>query len=166
MKIILCILLSAATSAAATQTCVDVSKRNAPNDRYEILSSGWEVLDKKTDLVWQRCSIGQTWSGTTCMGYPADYDWQNALKAATSAGGDWYLPNKRELESLVEWGCHFPAINADIFPTVTDWFWWSSSVSVDGAAYGVHFLSGGDTRYRKGDYMYSKGNVRLVRARQ
>lgn len=58
-------------------------------------------------LEWLRCSIGQTWSGSSCIGQAKGYTFEEAKAAAdtfnaTGYGGkrDWRVPTVRELQSL------------------------------------------------------------------
>ena len=58
-------------------------------------------------LEWLRCSIGQSWSGSTCNGAAKEYTFEEAKAAAntfnaTGYGGkrDWRVPTARELQSL------------------------------------------------------------------
>jgi Protein of unknown function (DUF1566) len=58
-------------------------------------------------LEWLRCSIGQSWSGSSCTGEAKQYTYEEAKVAAdtfnaTGYGGkrDWRLPTVRELQSL------------------------------------------------------------------
>lgn len=105
-----------------------------------------------TGLVWMRCSLGQDWNGSTCTGSASTYTWQQALQAVeafNSGGGfaghnDWRLPNKNELNSIVERKCYAPAINGAIFPaTSVDWYWSSSPYADDAsAAWNVSFNGG------------------------
>lgn len=151
------------------------------------------VTHARTGLVWMRCSLGQTWDGAACTGTAATYTWQQALQVAadvnsgaSNADGDgqagyagqtdWRLPNRRELESIVERRCYRPAINEALFPNTPyepdvdvriskAGFVWSSSpyVSHAGSAWVVDFGTGG------GVYAELKTNalrVRLVRAGQ
>jgi|GEM_PF-911217 len=74
------------------------------NSRYQIMGNeGGIVKDTQTGLMWMRCSIGQTWNGSTCTGEAQKMDWNSAMALRNSYGGysDWRLPNKSELESLV-----------------------------------------------------------------
>jgi len=52
------------------------------------------VKDTQTGLVWQRCSVGQTWDGSTCQGQAAGFNFDAALKQANNG---WRLPTIREL---------------------------------------------------------------------
>ncbi len=36
------------------------------------------VTDRQTRLVWQRCVLGQTWDGETCVGEPQRMTWADA----------------------------------------------------------------------------------------
>jgi hypothetical protein len=63
--------------------------------------------DPKTNLVWMRCSLGQTWDGKTCTGEAQIYKWQAALDAATAfnnggLGGytDWVVPHIEDISTL------------------------------------------------------------------
>lgn len=166
MKTLIPLLLTlTATGSAVAQTCAANVKRTAPDSRYELQNGGAEVWDKQTDLVWQRCSLGQSWNGSACTGMAVGHTWQQALEAAQAAGGGWLLPNKRELHSLVERGCYKPAINLTLFPNTPtdDWYWSSSSFAGLGEyAWMVYFGNGDDHR----DVKYYDHSVRLVRARQ
>ena len=58
-------------------------------------------------LEWLRCSIGQSWSGSSCTGEAKKYSFEEAKAAAdtfnaTGYGGkrDWRVPTVRELQSL------------------------------------------------------------------
>lgn len=91
------------------------------------------VLHRPTQLIWMRCAIGQDWSGGGCTGEPELMNWAAALNAATDAGldghSDWRLPNRNELNSIVETRCDGPAINAAIFPGSPASGFWTSSPS-------------------------------------
>jgi len=104
------------TWAGAQQVCDDRIPGHFP-DRFIDRGDG-TVLDRATDLVWQRCDLGQTWSGSGCRGYPERLTWQEALRAVDTynqserdAGrnGGWRLPNIKELASLINFHCSRPA---------------------------------------------------------
>lgn len=62
------------------------------------------VKDTQTHLMWQRCSVGQNWNGTSCEGDAKKYTWDNAMKLNNSSDShynDWRLPTHKELKTLV-----------------------------------------------------------------
>lgn len=128
------------------------------------------VTHGKTGLMWKRCAEGQLWSGVTCTGLPARYTWQGGLQQAVAlnnSGGfasftDWRLPNIKELNSIVEEQCAYPAVNSMIFPsTQSDWYWSSSPYAADDSmAWYITFDAGFDYFYLK----TWRNHVRLVRA--
>ncbi len=126
------------------------------------------VTHHKTGLIWQRCSLGQSWDGTDCTGSATAFTWQQALAASaqnTLAGfSDWRLPNKNELASIVEYRCYQPAINHQQFPNTPSAWYWSSSpnASDSNGAWYVGFYGGNVGNYDKNFY----NHVRLVRAGQ
>jgi hypothetical protein len=106
----------------AHATCDSNQQDATPDSRYEI--KGAEVYDTKTDLTWQRCSIGQQWRGDLgCVGVISQMNWKEAMNHATAA---WQLPTKDELSSLVSSACTNPAINENAFPDMELnklWYW-------------------------------------------
>ena len=119
----LLLMLSSTNYAACNSSII----RTAPDSRYELLNSNTEVKDKKTGLIWQRCSLGQTWNGTGCISDAVRYQWVDALQAAKNIGGGWRVPNIKELDSLIEQACYSPSINEVIFPNTQSGSYWSSS---------------------------------------
>ncbi|MCK9532836.1 MAG: DUF1566 domain-containing protein [Gammaproteobacteria bacterium] len=140
------------------------------------------VTDTRTGLVWMRCSLGQTWDGSTCIGTAGFYTWQAALQAALdinsgasdvdgddaagyAGASDWRLPNRNELGSIVERRCWYPAINAALFPKTPVSYFWSSSpyAGSPNNAWIVYFDFGHTNNPNIKDYT---NRVRLVRAGQ
>ncbi len=92
------------TAQQTNQTTPVASTSTQSNSRYQIMGSdGGIVKDNQTGLMWMRCSVGQTWNGTTCVGELKRMDWNSAMSYKTTYAGysDWRLPTKKELESLV-----------------------------------------------------------------
>ncbi len=149
---------------AQAQICNPAMTRKAPDSRYTVQAGGAEVLDTQTGLIWQRCSLGQSWSGSTCVGSAGVYTWQSALQAARDLGNGWRVPNFKELQSLVEEACYGPAINEALFPaTVGSYYWTSSPYAYNGNyAWIVRFDYGGSGNDGKGYNYY----VRVVRSGQ
>ena len=135
------------------------------------------VTHKSTGLTWQKCSVGQTWTGDTCSGEAKRMSWNDAMKLSNSFAGynDWRLPTKEELMTLVfcsdekydlDGFCKnmtdvtSPTINSTYFPNTQSGFYWSSSPYAGSSlAWGVYFYSG-NSSYGSKDY---GGFVRLVR---
>jgi hypothetical protein len=152
-------------SPVGAENCNPNMVRNAPDSRYTVLDGGAEALDHRTGLVWQRCSLGQSWDGATCAGTATYLSWAQALEAARLVGDGWRLPNQKELQSLVEFACWNPSINNTVFP-ITDHssnYWTSSPVAGDGGyAWSIGFNYGYDAWSDKDD----TGYVRMVRSGQ
>ncbi len=142
------------------------------------------VIDKRTGLQWMRCSLGQTWIGTTCSGEANRYNWQQANKQTRNFAGysDWRLPTRFELETLVYCssgkdmgrkgenqlfgldGCdgnyQHPTISQKSFPDTKNRFYWSlSPYAGNDYAWGVHFDNGFANYASKSNSCY----VRFVR---
>lgn len=88
------------------------------------------VLDNVTGLEWQGCPSGQ--SGSDCSeGSLNTMDWEAAIAycEALTWGGleDWRLPDRYELQSIVDYGRVHPSIDASAFPGTSSYYFWSSS---------------------------------------
>ena len=154
-------------STAHAQTCNPNITRSAPDSRYQLVvgSGGSEVLYTQTKLIWQRCSLGQTWNGTTCTGTATSHTWADALAKAKAVGTGYRLPNIKELQSLVEEACYNGAINESFFPatSISGYYWSASPNAYDGGiAWYVYFSYGVTGFNNKGNYLH----VRAVRAGQ
>jgi hypothetical protein len=146
------VLGSLAPLADAAQQCNTHVGKTTPNARFEVVvgSQGAEVLDLYTNLVWQRCSIGQQWSASTqnCTGTATTYTWVDALTQAKAVGGDYRLPNIKELHNLREQQCSTPSINTVLFPNTPvadpEPRYWSSSpyAGDDVSAWSMEFVQG------------------------
>jgi hypothetical protein len=120
-----------------------------------------------TGLMWKRCIQGA--SGANCAtGAATAMPWRAALVAAvadTTAGfSDWRLPNKKELESIVEFCGYSPAFNQTQFPFTgalpPTYFWSASSYAREPSnAWFVNFDGGNSSNYFKTENFA----VRLVR---
>ena len=132
------------------------------------------LTDTYTGLMWQRCPLGYLLDESGTPGFmdddrctltgAAEQTWQLALQLAaddaSAAYSDWRLPNIKELDSIVELGCHAPAIESGPFPDTPTGLFWSSTPGRDAVdATGVSFLWG-DIR---GEDKTAPGHARLVR---
>ena len=98
------------------------------------------VTDRVTGLMWDQCSQGQ--SGAACAtGTAGALTWSAALTAAVTANSgagykgysDWRLPNKNELESIVDISVATnPAIDFTDFRNPRDSDYWSSTTYTPG----------------------------------
>jgi hypothetical protein len=150
--------------SAAAQTCKKTILVSNPDASYSIHNDG-TVTHQVTELMWMRCSLGMDWNGKTCSGEAATLSWGGALQRASRhafAGySDWRLPNKNELETILEESCNMPAINERVFPaTPTEYFWSSSpSAGLSIAAWSINFGYGAANASVKDGLL----SVRLVR---
>jgi len=157
MKLLTTILLIPAilsTTVYADQYCDDAIDRSAPTGRFIISRDSDAVLDVVTRKAWQRCPLGYSISdpGTpkrldddTCVqGETYTFTWQAALQAAAELDDtlQWRLPNIKELNTIVESGCAWPAIDNIIFPDTVSQAFWSSTPYTDLLARSVSFDTG------------------------
>ena len=120
-------------------------------------SNGDTVTDNKTGLMWQNQNLSVT-----------NKTWQLALEYCQSlntshyAGyGDWRLPNKNELASLLAY--EKSSSPYSYFPSMPEKYFWSSSTSVHYpvVAWAVDFRNGGNVY--ENIKSNSDGSVRCVR---
>lgn len=130
-----------------------------------ILHDNGTATHRKTGLMWMRCSLYQTWDGTTCNGFPDSFNWQEAAQEAERVNfagyRDWRVPTREELISIIEARCVGPAINGEVFPNTSSSRYWTSTPNLhsDLSAWDVNFLNGYSSSYfRRLSY-----KVRLVR---
>jgi hypothetical protein len=140
-------------------------------ERYTDNGDG-TLTDKQSGLMWMRCALGQSWTGTTCRGSPSTYSWQSAQAAASSlnqAGGyashaDWRMPHIPELAMIVERQCANPRINLTLFPATPSSYFWTATgrrgKGMDAEGYLLSFGAEGAGHEQKDDLHYA----RLVRA--
>lgn len=143
-------------SGSDVSTC-----RSVPTlERFTL--SGAQVIDKRTGLVWARCSVGQTWDGSTCTGSPTYLRHEEAMILAEQTNG-WRLPNVKELASIVSRPC-IPAIDDLAFPATPLGGTWTSTPNptpTSISAWTVEFLDG--SVYRSHQSRAGFSTARLVR---
>jgi len=139
-------------------------KGSAAAPRFTL--SGGEARDGASGLLWQRCSLGLTWTANGCTGERTGLNLANAKTAALAAGGGWRLPTVDELYDLVDEGCGEPPVDVSAFPDlggtldIEESFWTSTEAGMLNMVYQVDFATGlADARSQ--GYALS---VRLVRA--
>lgn len=118
----------------AEQVC-DTTKfpASAPVERFQDNGDG-TVTDRTNQLMWMRCSVGQTWADGSCSGTPNLQDWASAIdyaeevnRSGTFFYTDWRVPKLPELASIAERGCKDPRINLIVFPTTPALPYWTST---------------------------------------
>ena len=136
-------------------------------DRFQLADD--EATDRKTGLVWKRCSVGLEWLDRDgCRGAIRGLTLAEARDLSRTNAG-WRLPSADELLTLVARDCGEPAIEAATFPDVPldpggerSIYWTATDAGMLNMTVTVDF--------RDGDYdMHSPGLryfVRLVRSRQ
>jgi len=123
------------------------------------------VTDTETGRMWQQATAPGFGSGD----YPDRYTWEQALvycEGLNLAGyDDWRLPNRNELQSLVDYVEYSPAIDTTYFPDTQSYHYCSSTTcaSQTSSAWYVKFYGGYVYYYGKSYFNYY---VRAVRAGQ
>lgn len=164
------ILFAVTASLSAEQRCSAKDfPLSLPTERFFAQDDG-AVSDSSTELMWQRCALGQQWTGTHCEGEARILSWGEAQQVVEmiNADGtyffnDWRVPSIRDLASIVERQCVDPRTNVEVFPsTPADFFWTSTMRSTENAedrAYALSFGPEGVEHHSLTD----KHHVRLVR---
>jgi len=164
---IMSVLCSATVDAQIEQTealCPAGIPETSNDADLQLMPNG-EILHIASNLIFMRCSIGQTWDGASCLGEPTAYTWQQALEVGQSTlyldNNSWRLPNVKELAVIVERACVRPSINDAVFPNTSPDDYWTSSPSLldEGGAWSVTFTNGSNTVKLKNRTLF----VRLVR---
>lgn len=133
-----------------------------------ILINDGTVFDQRTGLMWMRCSLGRKWQDGTCMedhALAARFTWGDALvqseKFEYANYNDWRLPNKNELESIVERRCYDPAVDTEVFPNTQVIGYWTNSANNfnEAFAWAINFANGDHVTTRRTNLLA----VRLMR---
>lgn len=151
------------------------------SDKF-VRSNDGTVTLKTKGLMWQHCSVGQTWTWITCEGNAQEFTFDDAMKLTSNFAGysDWRLPTIDELRTLVfcwdgetktltkdatgmlcEGSEISPTINLTLFPNTPSFRFWSASpYDVYHSSWMVNF----DNSYSIGIGKNNSGHVRLVRS--
>ncbi len=96
------------------------------------IDKGFYVIDLKNKIEWLKCSAGQQWSdkNSKCVGEPVKLDQNEIVEANRMLNdqleGDWRLPKRKELESIVCQKCKGVKIDEKIFPNTPAEPYWTS----------------------------------------
>lgn len=139
-------------------------KLDRPDSDY--FAAGGVVTHSPAGLMWKRCSEGQSWDGSTCVGLEAVYTWDQAMALRQSFAGydDWRLPTVEEQLTLVSYDRNQRPINSVIFPATPRTWSWTSTERSDMTVWSVEFgFSYGETKDILKSQTYP---VRMVRKTQ
>ena len=149
-----------------------------PHSYTKLDENGNDLPDSAIEWVMVRDNVtGLVWENKTDDGSIHDkdntYNWQDAQDVfiatlnSQNFGGysDWRLPSVNELQSIVDYSRHDPAINADYFPNTESSGYRSSTTSAGSPNYAwvVNFFIGSIFDGYKSGYNYY---VRAVRSGQ
>lgn len=125
------------------------------------------VIDKDSNRVWQKCSIGQI--GDNCSGSATKHTWEEAkqiCKSLSLGGLEWHLPSKEELTGLATKSfSKYPnyedsdvKIDQITFPNTQSSYYWSSDEGYRNDAYNVSFSYGYSHKREKSNLNYVRCN--------
>jgi hypothetical protein len=117
-------------------------------DTYGV--STLQVTDATTGLIWER------YGSTGAMNW--ETAWSYCQGRNTGGWQTWRLPGIDDLQSLVYYGTHSPAINSLVFiDTESDGYWSGTTLAGDPtAAWFVHFNNGAGTYHVKTEAKYAR----------
>ena len=99
----------------------------------QFFEEGRFVRDVRNNITWYRCTLGQVWNSDTktCSGETVRLSQDEISIAVQQAehqlGGQWRLPTKDELESLICVECAPPKIRQKYFPNIEREAYWSGT---------------------------------------
>lgn len=135
---------------------------------YSVSSSGDEVTDTRTGIIWRRCAEGMTWDGSTCTGKALSITHSSAenlaLQEAKKSKKAWRLPSFKELKSLQAPEHPGQLLDPAAFPATPEMWFWSVFIDKPGVidAFNIYFGSGMMGSFDGRDCQY--GALRLVRS--
>lgn len=134
------------TAKAETLSQMAVVPRATVSGHF--LVRGHIVIDLQNAVEWMRCSVGQQWDGTTCVGAAVALNHDEIARAIAIAnqqlGSGWRLPNRAELEGLVCKTCAPVKIELDSFPNTMAEPYWTGEVNSFASRHiwSVNFMTG------------------------
>ena len=145
MTLLLALLSLSSCERGQPQNC---SKLIEPGyfGSFEMVLGGI-ARDKGNRKEWYRCSLGQRFNGSVCVGKPQLKTVEQTLviidEMNQKSGTNWRLPSLKELRTLVVEGCGNPAVNPNIFPGIlVENYWASDESSASGFRCGMYTYLG------------------------
>ena len=142
---LLALLFVSSCERGQPQNCSDLIE---PGDfgSFEMVLGGI-ARDKDNRREWYRCSLGQRFNGSSCVGKPQLKTVEETLviigELNQKSGTSWRLPSLKELRSLVVEGCGNPAVNPNVFPGIlVENYWASDESSASGFRCGMYTYLG------------------------
>jgi len=146
----------------------DIRRSYTGPAQHSTYTSDYTTTDPAIGLVWKTCSEGL--SGADCSaGTALTLNWADAknkcnlLNTANVGAGyagikSWRLPNRQELETLIDYNKENPSIDATAFPrTVTSDYWSSTTYAPDTSyAWVVYFDYGAAKSNAKPGIYYTR----------
>ena len=132
------------------------------------IARGYFVIDLKNKIEWMTCPVGMVWEGNTCTGIAKKFELKFIPEIIELANnqleGNWRLPSRNELESLICQECQKVKINLKIFPKTPPEPFWTKDKNFWQPKFNwiVNFLNGNTFGRYPG---YKPNYVRLVRDR-
>ena len=99
----------------------------------QFFEEGNFVRDVRNNVIWYRCTVGKVWDydTNTCTGETVRLNQEELLIAIRQAeqqlGGNWRLPTRNELETLICDACDPPKIREKYFPNIEREAYWTGT---------------------------------------
>ena len=127
---------------ALTGTLECAEQKNYPADQQFIDNGDGTVSDLSTGLMWAKDGNGPGCNNGGTLDWEDAVDFAEALEFA--GYDDWYLPEIKEFETIIDYSIYNPAINATYFSNTQGDYYWSSTTNATytGFAWFVNFFNG------------------------
>ena len=118
------------------------AQKNYPADQQFIDNGDGTISDLSTGLMWAKDGNGPGCNNGGTLDWEDAVDFAEALEFA--GYDDWYLPEIKELETIVDYSAANPAIDPTAFPNCQSSYYWSSTTHAHFTDYAwfVYFYDG------------------------
>lgn len=128
----------------------------------QLTDAGESVQDTTSGLVWQRCSRGQTFDGSSCSAGETTHIWTEAVSycnGLSTGGRSWHLPTAEEFNLIGNNSTSLPALDPIYFPgQPASVQYWSATEQADDSSSALQYWAA------NGDRTFSlKSTSRYVR---